>query len=677
MRTPQMRFAGRALALALALGLAVPAAWGLDMALDARLAALLRQGYEKPDKARDQLDRLEREASAAPRSDELQFARARLLVIEGNTRAATALAAQLAQRPGLEGRVELLRAEIAEREGRSIDSEQAALRAQELLMKPCAVITTDREGRAHLPADCDFRVLWAALNIVRQMHGDSGALPQAESIQNTALELAQAGGDRVLVVASMGVLALLDQRQGQPEAARQWLAEALQAAQGDDQTMILVHLAEAGVSARAHDLAGEYRSLEQALQLAARADAPHTVAHLQANLTDYYIANAQSAEAMRLGEEALPVLVRFKDRLLLRVLYHNLGIASLQLRRFDQARQYLARAEENRGGLSDTAMHITELAELGQAWARAGDYKEAIRVFREERQLTAQLQARNREAALQQVRTRFDSERKQRELDLLKADTALKDQQLGNQSLAQKLGMAVAGLTGLSLVLVVVMLVRVRQANRRLRSRQSLLKAQSERDPLTDLANRRLFLALMESHARETFEGALLMVDIDHFKRVNDEFGHASGDAVIAEVAKRLGRTVRSEDIVVRWGGEEYLIYVRGMEPFQLQQLAERMLEAVGGQPLSTEKGPLRVTVSIGFVRFPLVPGELRLHWERAVNWADMALYSAKALGRNRAVGVVSVQADESALAEIEADFETAVTQQRVTLVTLPGPDQA
>ena len=88
---------------------------------------------------------------------------------------------------------------------------------------------------------------------------------------------------------------------------------------------------------------------------------------------------------------------------------------------------------------------------------------------------------------------------------------------------------------------------------------------QSERDPLTNLANRRHFLSVMQAEqarggAEAGFDGALLLVDIDHFKHVNDSHGHAAGDIVLCEVARRLNEAVRGDDLVVRWGGEEFLV---------------------------------------------------------------------------------------------------------------------
>ena len=221
---------------------------------------------------------------------------------------------------------------------------------------------------------------------------------------------------------------------------------------------------------------------------------------------------------------------------------------------------------------------------------------------------------------------------------------------------------------------------RVRATNRELVASEAQLRVQSERDPLTNLANRRQFLSVMHAAqarggAEAGFEGALLLVDIDHFKHVNDGHGHAAGDVVLCEVAKRLNEAVRGDDLVVRWGGEEFLVLALKVPAAQAEQLAERVLKVIGERPVIVDGRPVAVTVSIGYARFPLPPHVLPLGWEQAINLTDMALYTAKSQGRNKSVGIVAADAPaEPALKHIEADFERAWQDGRVTLKIAPGP---
>jgi diguanylate cyclase (GGDEF)-like protein len=262
---------------------------------------------------------------------------------------------------------------------------------------------------------------------------------------------------------------------------------------------------------------------------------------------------------------------------------------------------------------------------------------------------------------------------------LLNHDNALKTATLANRDLKQRIWMLAAAVLALSGVLVAMLYRRVRETQRQLKASHAKLRVQSERDPLTNLANRRHFHAVMQSahHSADNgFSGTLLMVDIDHFKHINDGHGHAVGDQVLVEVARRLNDAVRGDDLVVRWGGEEFLVVASELSTDQVDQLAARVLASIGGTPVVVGAQALRVTTSIGYARFPLPPYGLPVPWEQAVDFADMALYTAKSLGRNRAVGLVSASApDAQALRAIEEDFERNWQEGRVTLRQTPGPN--
>src|ERR1700709_1501733 len=157
-------------------------------------------------------------------------------------------------------------------------------------------------------------------------------------------------------------------------------------------------------------------------------------------------------------------------------------------------------------------------------------------------------------------------------------------------------------------VLTLMMSLRMRELNRTLVRHEALLRAHSERDALTGLANRRQFREVMRVRgADRAFRGALLMVDVDHFKRVNDHYGHAAGDRVLVEVGRRLGAAMRGDDLVARWGGEEFLVFAPDVEGAELDHLAERVRVAMNQAPGGLATGTaIDTTVSIGYAAFPL-----------------------------------------------------------------------
>ena len=172
------------------------------------------------------------------------------------------------------------------------------------------------------------------------------------------------------------------------------------------------------------------------------------------------------------------------------------------------------------------------------------------------------------------------------------------------------------------------------------------------KDGLTGLHNRRYFDERLRSELtfanRHRATLALLMLDIDHFKRINDEHGHQTGDTVLREIARRLSSAMRAEDVVARFGGEEFAIICRSTGESEAKVLADR-LRVIIADEISTPNGsPLRVTVSIGIAVVPNagITTELDL-----VNAADRALYWAKRSGRNRSV----VFGNESSMLKLEA----------------------
>ena len=161
-------------------------------------------------------------------------------------------------------------------------------------------------------------------------------------------------------------------------------------------------------------------------------------------------------------------------------------------------------------------------------------------------------------------------------------------------------------------------------------------------DALTGLSNRRHFLAQAERVVSEwkRHSGALslIILDIDHFKRFNDSYGHDVGDRVLAQVARSLRTTLRKEDLLARFGGEEFVVLLPRIALHEAHfGTAERLRAHVEATPLETSEGPVKITVSLGVAGFSLeAPSTLLGVLKRA----DEGLYEAKARGRIRSVAL-------------------------------------
>lgn len=157
------------------------------------------------------------------------------------------------------------------------------------------------------------------------------------------------------------------------------------------------------------------------------------------------------------------------------------------------------------------------------------------------------------------------------------------------------------------------------------------------RDGLTGAFNRRYFddrvVTELAFAKRHTDPLALLLIDIDHFKRVNDVFGHPAGDAVLEHFVRLLEGEVRTEDVVARYGGEEFAVLCRDTSPEQALVLAERLRATIQATAFTHDDNEIPITASIGIAN---IAGHANIDSEALVSAADKALYAAKSGGRNQ-----------------------------------------
>jgi diguanylate cyclase (GGDEF)-like protein len=184
------------------------------------------------------------------------------------------------------------------------------------------------------------------------------------------------------------------------------------------------------------------------------------------------------------------------------------------------------------------------------------------------------------------------------------------------------------------------------QAFIRIRLSDELRRA-AMRDALTGLPSRRLFEEQMErALARQTDLSAVLFIDLDGFKAINDRLGHTAGDELLGQVGDRLRRVFREDDAVARWGGDEFIAVFEVHDRAAAIQLAERAREVLA-EPFASPLGA-QVTASIGLVLSSIQDG---VAVERLIRLADQAMYSAKAAGGNQVVLSVDLDHEIDGLA--------------------------
>lgn len=175
-------------------------------------------------------------------------------------------------------------------------------------------------------------------------------------------------------------------------------------------------------------------------------------------------------------------------------------------------------------------------------------------------------------------------------------------------------------------------------------------------DPMTSLCNRRrgeeLIKQEISSMGRYGYDSSILLIDIDHFKYFNDNYGHPVGDAIIKEVTFLLKKNVRDSDVVARWGGEEFLILLTHVSITVAKEIAEKLREIIEEHILIVSGKELNTTISIGVAQ---IKAERNDALEIAYKEADKALYKAKESGRNRVV--IAAEDEKLALASIHIEW--------------------
>jgi diguanylate cyclase (GGDEF)-like protein len=175
--------------------------------------------------------------------------------------------------------------------------------------------------------------------------------------------------------------------------------------------------------------------------------------------------------------------------------------------------------------------------------------------------------------------------------------------------------------------------------NRELNTANAKLMSMATTDPLTGIYNRRYILARLDQQYQQSVRYgepfAVLMMDLDHFKQVNDLYGHQVGDEVLRHFVETVRKLIRGTDLFGRYGGEEFLLVLHGAEPEDALRTAERVRAEVGRTPCSAGPATIPLTVSVGVMTAP-IPWAASA--EALVKAADAALYRAKADGRDRVV---------------------------------------
>lgn len=425
-------------------------------------------------------------------------------------------------------------------------------------------------------------------------------------------------------------IAILYHRLGDNEQARHYYEQslALQRVDGSKREVAVTehNLGRVYESLRQWDAAQQ--AFEATLQLSREIDYPRGEAYALRGLASVHNAKGDAQGALNLLQLAELLQRRLPDERLRAQILLQRGVALRALKRPDDAAAALGEALSVFQRVDSLQETVDTQRTLALTHADAGDWQAAYREQRAygdnlERGLRTQLDQRF--AAL---KVEFDTNAKERENAYLLREQAATNRTLEQTRRANRLQAAVIALGGALLLLLAVLLVHHRRTARQMR-------ALALTDELTGLPNRREVLSrlralLGERNARPC---AVLVIDLDHFKSVNDEFGHPAGDEVLKAVAQVLRAAVGDAGHVGRLGGEEFIALLPHSDEAQALDVGERIRQQVQGMDTSPWlHAGWRMTASLGLAVSR--PGEDDLR--SLLHRADQALYRAKASGRNQ-----------------------------------------
>jgi diguanylate cyclase (GGDEF)-like protein len=496
-----------------------------------------------------------------------------------------------------------------------------------------AELSTSATEEIKLPTE-RYRFLILLGSSLRQQQQSEAALPILEQ----AYALAQDLGDDVRALHAMLELVRLSIRSGNRSLASQQLETArnLATSLGDESALVDVDGCASLIADLQGDRAAERRASLSALEHATRSGSGKWVTRALVDLGDSFLKTRNFLESLKYSEQALSIASTGPHTGAHNIALFNAGLADIGLGRLQAGRARVEHAIDNTLASDNVTFAETLLREYADALEQAGYLVMAIDVHRRHDELGEKVVSRTRRLAFE-LSARADNERRTRDVELLRRDVALKAAEMQEQRLRQQLALAAAFFIACICAALIWAFIRVRKANER-------LQFNSEHDALTGLRNRRFFNEnVLSADGGHPVSGCVLLVDIDHFKRVNDTFGHPAGDAVLAAMSQRLSATLRAGDKLVRWGGEEFLAVLDSITPEQADLTIARLLGVVRQGPIVCDGQSIHCTISIGYACFPM-PGLItKVPLETAIRLVDKALYEAKRRGRDRACRIGTI----------------------------------
>lgn len=392
-------------------------------------------------------------------------------------------------------------------------------------------------------------------------------------------------------------------------------------------------------------------------------------------LGEAYVKIGNTQQGLDLLQEGLRFAQSSKHYPLINQARLALASAMVAIKDFDQALQYAQEGADNAQQIHNVRSQLDFLALQVNAYAAKGNFKRALDLQSLVQKIKEQILQTENQALISRLQASIEVERQAQSIQMLKKTKAIELAQAEQENLRNTMGWSLLLASLLSAFLVWSRLkqreqnialkrevkqrtVQLENKNNELQHAYKALEQVSLRDSLTGLYNRHYLesqlpgevkrsqfaLNNQKGHPARNQDLLCFLIDIDHFKRINDAHGHLAGDKVLVQFAQILREVFRQSDLIIRWGGEEFVVICKQSSRSELPDIAERCRTAISQHAFDLDSGePIKVTCSIGF---SVLPPDHHIsfedNWKQTFSVVDYCLYASKLSGRNGWVGVLS-----------------------------------
>lgn len=380
-------------------------------------------------------------------------------------------------------------------------------------------------------------------------------------------------------------------------------------------------------------------TLYLAKESAEKSGSINLILNVKNNLSGMLLKNKKVNDAKEIAQECIELSIEHNIISSLYYCRSNLGQIEMELGNYPAAIELLSQAKEGFKQQNSIKAMIEQQRSLSHVYERSGDFYNALKLHKEYYQSNIELMFNERTSEILKLQESYEAKLKEKQITLLSTKNDLQTVKIKQKELNNRLLALASSIVFVLLIFFIRRYILVNKQKMVLEKSNTKLFNTSLIDPLTKIANRRALNEHIKKFDNEDYKTeihhCITIIDIDHFKQVNDTYGHSVGDEVIVIIVDRLKTQIRQNDMLARWGGEEFILLIENPENTDGYLIINRIIKTISSTPVKTSVGNLHITISAGAtsVSADKVNSDL---WPKLLHSIDIALYKAKESGRNQ-----------------------------------------